>query len=51
MVEIPKTPVATKFTLREFVAAGRERLKLSVVVDAGLDHLVAEPLGGGGCGA
>ena len=44
MVEIPKTPVATKFTLREFVAAGRERLKLSVVVDAGLDHLVAEPM-------
>ena len=28
MVEIPKTPVATKFTLREFVAAGRERLTL-----------------------
>lgn len=44
MVEIPKTPVATKFTLREFVAAGQERLKLSVVVDAGLDHLVAEPM-------
>ena len=44
MVEIPKTPVATKFTLREFVEAGRERLKLSVVVDAGLDHLVAEPM-------
>jgi HPr kinase/phosphorylase len=44
MVEIPKTPVATKFTLRAFVAAGRERLKLSVVVDAGLDHLVAEPM-------
>ena len=44
MVEIPKTPVATKFILREFFAAGRERLKLSVVVDAGLDHLVAEPM-------
>ena len=44
MVEIPKTPVATKFTLREFVAAGLERLKLAVVVDAGLDHLVAEPM-------
>lgn len=44
MVEPQKMPVATKFTLREFVAAGQERLKLSVVVDAGLDHLVTEPM-------
>ena len=35
---------ATRFTLREFVAAGRDRLKFDVVVDAGLDHPVAEPM-------
>ena len=39
-----KTSNATRFTLREFVEAGRERLKLSVVVDEGLDRLVAEPM-------
>ena len=39
--EIKTTP----FTLREFVAAGKDRLKLDVVVvDAGLDHPVAEPM-------
>ena len=44
MDETKPNPASTKFTLRAFVAAGRERLKLSVVVDAGLDHLVAEPM-------
>ena len=34
----------TRFTLRQFVAAGRDRLKLEIVVDAGLDHLVDEPM-------
>lgn len=33
-----------RFTLRQFVTAGGERLKLSVVVDAGLDHPVPEPM-------
>lgn len=36
-----KAPV---FTLRQFVEAGGERLRLSVVVDAGLDHPVIEPM-------
>ena len=44
MGETKTNPVSTKFTLRAFVAAGRERLKLSVVVEAGLDHLVTEPM-------
>ena len=35
---------ATKFTLRQFVKAGRDRLKFDVVVDAGLDHPVIEPM-------
>ena len=35
---------APGFTLRQFVKAGGERLKLSVVVDAGLDHPVTEPM-------
>ena len=35
---------ATRFTLREFVAAGKDRLRFDVVVDAGLDHPVAEPM-------
>ena len=35
---------APGFTLRQFVKAGGERLKLSVVVDAGLDHPVIEPM-------
>lgn len=39
-----KTGAATGFTLRQFVEAGKERLKLSVVVDAGLDHPVVEPM-------
>ena len=34
----------TRFTLRDFVAAGRERLKFDVIVDSGLDHVVAEPM-------
>ena len=34
----------TRFTLRQFVAAGRDRLKLEIVVDAGLDHPVDEPM-------
>jgi HPr kinase/phosphorylase len=33
-----------QFTLREFVSAGAERLKLSVIVDTGLDHPVVEPM-------
>ena len=35
---------ATKFTLRQFVEAGQDRLKFDIVVDAGLDHLVTEPM-------
>ena len=35
---------APGFTLRQFVKAGGDRLKLSVVVDAGLDHPVIEPM-------
>ena len=35
---------ATKFTLRQFVKAGMDRLKFDVVVDAGLDHPVIEPM-------
>lgn len=35
---------ATRFTLRQFVEAGRDRLKLSVIVDSGLDHPVVEPM-------
>ena len=35
---------ATMFTLRQFVEAGRERLQMEVVVDAGLDHPVSEPM-------
>ena len=35
---------ATKFTLRQFVKAGMDRLKVDVVVDAGLDHPVIEPM-------
>ena len=35
---------ATRFTLREFVSAGRERLKLDVIIDAGIDRVVAEPM-------
>lgn len=35
---------ATPFTLRQFVAAVQDRLKLDVVVEAGLDHLVIEPM-------
>lgn len=35
---------ATRFSIREFVEAGRERLKLDVVVDTGLDHPVTEPM-------
>ena len=32
------------FTLRQFVKAGGDRLKLTVVVDSGLDHPVIEPM-------
>ena len=39
-----KSNASTRFTLREFVAAGEKRLRLTVVVDAGLDHPVAEPM-------
>ena len=35
---------AQVFTLRRFVEAGGDRLKLSVVVDAGLEHPVIEPM-------
>ena len=35
---------ATRFTLRQFVEAGRDRLKLSVIVDSGLDHPIVEPM-------
>ena len=35
---------ASAFTLRQFVKAGGDRLKLTVVVDAGLDHPVIEPM-------
>ena len=35
---------ATEFTLRQFVEAGSERLQIEVVVDAGLDHQVSEPM-------
>ncbi|MBO5940976.1 MAG: HPr(Ser) kinase/phosphatase [Kiritimatiellae bacterium] len=35
---------APSFTLRQFVEAGGDRLKLSVVVDTGLDHPVEEPM-------
>ena len=38
------TGAATRFSLREFVTAGRERLKLDVIVDSGLDHAVTEPM-------
>lgn len=34
----------TRFTLRQFVEAGKKRLRLDVVVGAGLDHVVAEPM-------
>lgn len=43
MTEEPKSKTPG-FTLRQFVKAGGERLKLSVVVDAGLDHPVIEPM-------
>ncbi len=33
-----------RFTLREFVEAGRERLHLETVVDAGFDAVVGEPM-------
>ena len=39
-----RSSASTQFTLREFVAAGGKRLRLTVVVDAGLDHVVAEPM-------
>ncbi len=39
-----KAPASTRFTLREFVAAGKKRLRLTVLVDAGLDRIVAEPM-------
>lgn len=44
MGEADKANGATEFTLRQFVEAGRERLRLSVVVDVGLDHPVIEPM-------
>ena len=40
-VDRTKAPV---FTLRQFVKAGGDRLKLSVIVDSGLDHPVIEPM-------
>ena len=44
MAEPSISKKATSFTLRQFVEAGRERLKLSVVVDSGLEHPVSEPM-------
>ena len=35
---------AQRFTLRQFAEAGGDRLRLSVVVDTGLDHPVIEPM-------
>ncbi|MCQ2388507.1 MAG: HPr(Ser) kinase/phosphatase [Kiritimatiellae bacterium] len=35
---------AKRFTVRDFVAEGRERLHLEIVVDAGLDAVVGEPM-------
>lgn len=43
MNEVDKNKAPT-FTLRQFVKAGGDRLKLSVVVDTGLDHPVIEPM-------
>ena len=44
MAEASVSKKATSFTLRQFVEAGRDRLKLSVIVDSGLDHPVSEPM-------
>ena len=44
MAEPSISKKATSFTLRQFVEAGRERLKLSVIVDSGLEHPVSEPM-------
>lgn len=39
-----ETAKPSRFTVRDFVAAGSERLHMKVVVDVGLEHEVVEPM-------
>ena len=41
---IHETACPSRFTVRDFVAAGAERLRMMVAVDCGLDHEVDEPM-------